>query len=126
MVIEIIANQFDDLIVKAKKPCVVKIYTNSCPNCKTIAPIFEETAKLNKDNFKFFSINAHENIEIAKRYKVLSVPTLLFFSNGILVDKKTGVISQKRMEKKLTPLLTYSPQRAKEKEVTGFFKLPWK
>lgn len=126
MIVELTAATFDEKVVNDKKPSVVKIYTPSCPNCKTIAPIFEETAKNNTANFNFFSLNAHEHIDIAKRYKVLGVPTLLFFSNGILVNKKTGAISQKRIEKRLKPIIEYTLQEAKEKEVTGFFKLPWK
>ena len=126
MVSEVTIASFDQKALNNKKPSVVKVYTERCPNCRTIQPIFEEVAKENKDTFNFFALNAHDNMEIAKRYKVLSVPTLLFFSHGILVDKKTGVISQKKIKKRLILIEKYSIDIAKEKEVTGFFKLPWK
>ena len=126
MVLEINTTTFDQKVLDNTKPCVVKIFTKSCPNCKTIEPIFEQTAHVNSERFDFFELNAHENLSVAKRYKVSSVPTLLFFSHGVLVNKKTGVISRKRIEKRLHPIVGYSSETAKNKEVTGFFKLPWK
>lgn len=126
MVSKIDTESFNQKVLNNTKPSVVKIYTERCPNCKTIQPIFEQTAQSNDTTFNFFELNAHENMGLVKRYKVLSVPTLLFFSHGILVDKKIGVISQKKIEKKLLPLTNFSKETAKSKEVTSFFKLPWK
>jgi len=126
MVSEINSELFEQKVLNDPKPSIIKIYTEACPNCKTIHPIFEQTAESNINHYNFFEMNAHENLELVKRFKVLSVPTLLFFSHGILVNKKTGVISQKKIEKRLLPLTNYSKESAKSKEVTGFFKLPWK
>lgn len=123
---EITTDQFDKQILNDPKPNVVEVYTENCPSCKVLNPIFEQTANSNKDSYHFYKLNAREHIEIAKRYKVLGVPTLLFFRHGKLVDKKTGVISQQKIEKRLKPLLDYSQEIAAKKEITGYFKLPWK
>ncbi|MDC9722052.1 MAG: thioredoxin family protein [Urechidicola sp.] len=71
-------------------------------------------------------LNAQNNLDLVKQFKVMGVPTLLFFNHGVLVDKKTGVINQLKIEKRLTPLLSYTKEIAAKKQVTGFFKLPWR
>ena len=65
-------------------------------------------------------------MEIARKYKVLGVPTLLFFRHGKLVDKKTGVLRQDKIEKRLAATIDYTVEMANKKEVKGYFKLPWK
>ena len=123
---EITANQFQQKVLENTKPCVVDVYTKRCSKCKILAPIFKQTAEDNQATYDFFMLNAHDYIEITRRYKVLGVPALLFFCHGIVVDKKTGVISQDKIEKRLKPLLDYTEAIAKKKEVKGYFKLPWK
>lgn len=120
------SQNFTDKVLKSTKPVLVKIYTNSCPNCKVLEPIVKETASANPSDFSFYKLDAQDNLELVKKYKILGVPTLLFFSHGILVDKKTGVINQQKIEKRLNPLLTYTKESAAKRQITGFFKRPWK
>ena len=117
---------FKKNVLEATKPVLVEVYTNSCPNCKVLEPIVEETAKENPTEFSFYKLNAQNNLDLVKQFKVMGVPTLLFFKHGILVDKKTGVINQLKIEKRLNPLLSYTKEIAATKQVTGFFKLPWR
>ncbi len=117
---------FQEKVLDSPKPVAIKVYTNSCPNCTTLAPIFEKTANDNVDIYSFFDLNAHESMPIAKKYKVMGVPALLFFVKGKLVDKKTGVIKQEKIEKRLFPLLDYTQETADSKEITSIFRLPWK
>jgi len=126
MVKEISFNDLDRIVLENNQPVVVQVYTQSCPNCKRLHPVFEETAGFNKNIFTFYKIDAHKNMKFVKKYKVLGVPALLFFRHGKLVDKKTGVISRKRIEKRLEPLMNYSIDDVNRKEVKGYFKLPWK
>ena len=125
MIIELTTKQFQKKVLENDLPSVVDIYTLRCPNCKVIDPIFEATAEANKENYSFFKLNASENMEIAKRYKVLGVPTLLFFRHGKLVDKKTGVMKQQNIEKRLIKTVAYTTEMATKKEVKGYFKMPW-
>jgi len=126
MIKEINSESFEKLVLNNEKPSVVEVYTNSCPNCKRLHPIFEDTASEYSKVYSFYKLNAHENIELVKKYKVLGVPTLLFFKGGVLLDKKTGVISKQKIVKRLKPLLHYSQEEIIKKEVKGYFKLPWK
>ncbi|MFK5878359.1 MAG: thioredoxin family protein [Flavobacteriaceae bacterium] len=126
MIKNITSHNFADKVLKSKKPILLEIYTKSCPNCKVLAPVVEETAKANSTDFSFYKLNAKDNLDLVKQFKVMGVPTLLFFSHGILVDKKAGVINQIKIEKRLKPLLDYTKENAAKKQITGFFKLPWK
>ena len=126
MIKEISFKNLDKSILKNGQPALVQVYTRSCPNCKRLHPVFEETARLNYKSYSFYKVDARKNIEFVKKYKVLGVPALLFFRHGKLVDKKTGVISRKRIEKRLEPLMNYSIDDVNRKEVKGYFKLPWK
>jgi thioredoxin 1 len=123
---EINSQEFDKKVLQSNKPVVVEVYTNSCPHCQQLHPIFEKTAQENNAQFDFYKLNAVKNLDIAKKYKILGVPSLFYFVHGKLVDKKTGVLSQKRILKRLEPLLDYTPEMATKKEVTGYIKLPWK
>ena len=125
MINDITTDNFDTLILSGEKPKIVKVFTDSCPNCSTLEPIFIQTEKDNKGTFEFYNLDAKENMEIAKRYKVMGVPALLFFIHGKMVDKKVGVLKQSKIEKRLAPLLDYTTEMAAKKEVKGFFKMPW-
>ena len=126
VVTELSTDQFQQKVLNNTLPCVVEIYTLRCPKCKILEPIFNETAKANEKKFSFYKINASKNMDIAKKYKVLGVPTLLFFRHGILVDKKTGVLRQDKIEKRLIATIDYSVDMAHKKEVRSYIKLPWK
>lgn len=117
---------FEKEVLQQDKPTIVDVYTNSCPNCKILAPIFEATAQDNSNKYNFYTLDARENTDIVKRYKILGVPTLLFFSHGVLVAKKTGVIKQEKIEKILIPISQYTKEIAVKNERKGFFKMPWK
>tara|TARA_R110000787_G_scaffold86285_2_gene183969 strand:- start:11155 stop:11535 length:381 start_codon:yes stop_codon:yes gene_type:complete len=125
VVLELSTKQFQKEVIENDLTSVVNIYTLRCPNCKVIEPIFIATANANKENYAFFKLNASENMEIAKRYKVLGVPALLFFRHGKLVDKKIGVMSQEKIEKRLAKTVSYTTEMANKKEVKGYFKMPW-
>ncbi len=126
MKLDITSKQFQKKVLENTNPTVVDIYTLRCPKCRVIDPIFEATTQTNKENYSFYKLNAHENMDIARKYKVLGVPTLLFFRHGILVDKKTGVMKQHNIEKRLAKTIDYTPEMAFKKEVKGYFRMPWK
>ena len=125
MNLDITTSQFQKKVLDNEQPTVVDIYTLRCPNCKVIDPIIKVTAEENEGKYSIYKLNASENMEIAKRYKVLGVPTLLFFKHGALVDKKTGVMQQNNIEKRLAKISDFTKEKAIKKEVKGYFKMPW-
>ena len=71
----------DDLVL-------VDFYATWCGPCKMMSPIIDSLA--NERAFKVVKIDVDKNIEIAQEYSVMSIPTLILFKNGKLVDKKNG------------------------------------
>jgi len=91
---------FDSFIKKGN--CVVDFYADWCGPCKTMAPEFEKAAKEIKD-VKFGRVNVDGNQDIAMRFQVMSIPTVIFFKNKEQVDRRNGAMSlsdiRKRVEK---------------------------
>jgi len=84
---------------------VVDFYADWCGPCKMFAPLFEEAAKDYEGRIAFARLNVDEAREIALKNKVLGVPTLLFFKDGEIKDRVTGVIDRSVLDAKLGALL---------------------
>ncbi|MCM8820160.1 MAG: thioredoxin family protein, partial [Candidatus Omnitrophica bacterium] len=67
--------------------------------CKTIAPHIEELSREKKDKIKVCKLNVDEEPEIASQFMVMSIPTLIIFKNGEIVDRKVGSLSKHEIEK---------------------------
>jgi len=80
---------FDKLI---SNKCIVDFYANWCSPCKIFAKTFEEVA-LNSDiNFVKVDVDKHE--DLARIYGVMSIPTIIMFENGDIVEKHIGILSK--------------------------------
>ena len=126
MIEQLDLNNFESKVLNSEGVNVVKIYTESCPNCKTLAPYFEKASETENDNFHFFEMNAPDGIDWVKKYKILGVPAMLFFRNGLLLDKKTGVLTSDKILNRLEKVAKIEDDKIAQKEVTSYFKLPWK
>ncbi len=113
---------FEGKILSKERPAVVKFFTPTCSNCQKFAPIFEATASDNQKGADFFRLNGEDYLSVAKKYTVLVVPTLLFFRHGILVKKMTGVQPQKKIEKVIEAIYSYSEEEARANEYKSFFQ----
>lgn len=99
---ELTADDFDDF-VKGEK-VVIDFWAPWCGPCKTMGPIFEEAAEEVKDTVKFAKVNVEESQDLAQRFGVMSIPTLMFFRDGQAVDKVVGVLSKEDLVKKAKEL----------------------
>ena len=104
------------------KPIVVKVWASWCHNCKTLAPIFQSSAEEHGVKVDFYGLKADDNIDLAKSLKIFGVPTVLFYRHGVLIAKKTGVVSQKSIAKTLQPLYEYSKEDAVSNAYKSLFK----
>ena len=84
---------------------VVDFYADWCGPCKMMAPIFDEAKDAYDGKATFAKLNVDENKEIAISNKVMGIPTLLFFKDGQLVDRITGVIEKDALYAKLDALV---------------------
>lgn len=126
MVQEVNAAIFESDVLAAKKPVVVDVWAPWCGPCRMQAPIFAEAAQQFADEALFVKLNADENQELVRQYKVMGIPTMLFFRHGRLVDRKTGVQSSDAIAKRLSALIAMTPEQAEKQEITGLFRWPFR
>ena len=79
------------------KPAIIDFYADWCGPCKMLAPTVEKMAELHPE-VHFYKVDIDEDMDLATRFKVMSVPTLLYFRRGVIANKTIGVISASEME----------------------------
>jgi thioredoxin 1 len=86
-----------DSIINDIKPVVVDFHALWCGPCKAQSPILKEVASELGDRVRVIKIDVDQNNEIASRYQIQSVPTLMIFKNGNLLWKHSGVVSKNQL-----------------------------
>lgn len=77
-------------VLASSLPVVVDVYADWCPPCRALSPVLERFAEAYAGRIKFVKANADEELAISQAYQINSLPTLLFFENGRLVDRLVG------------------------------------
>ena len=95
---------FEAAVLKEKKLTVVDFWAPWCGPCKAIAPILDEIAA-EFDQVKCVKINVDEHKQVAGQYGVRGIPTLLFFSDGQLVETKVGLMNKEELIQLINTLL---------------------
>lgn len=89
--------KFDSLIHYIR-PVIVDLHALWCSPCKMQSPILKEVAAEFGEKIKVIKIDVDQNNEIAGRYNIQSVPTLIIFKNGKLVWRQSGVVSKSQLK----------------------------
>lgn len=76
-----------------------------CGPCRMIAPTIEELAKEYEGKLKVVKLNTDENPDIASKYKIMGIPTLIFFKNGEKVDQMVGAVPKPQIKSKIDSFL---------------------
>jgi thioredoxin 1 len=93
---------FDAQVLKAELPVLVDFWAIWCVPCRMIAPIIEDLATEKKDKLKVVKLDVDHNPQTATKYGIRSIPTLLVFKNGQIVDKFLGAVPKSLLESKLS------------------------
>lgn len=98
MTIEINESRFNDEVINSDKPVLVDFWAPWCGPCRMVAPVVEDISREYSDKLKVVKINVDENSGIAGRYDVQSIPTLMLFKNGNVVDTVVGFRGKPALE----------------------------
>lgn len=89
--IELNERNFATEVLEAKQPVLVDFYATWCGPCRMLAPVVEQLAGEFAGRVKFAKVDVDEAPELAMRYQITGVPTLLLFQNGRVVDEVVGL-----------------------------------
>ena len=96
MELELTLDNFDAAISEST-PIIVDFWASWCGPCRMLAGTVEQVANESDGSYRVGKVNVDEQPELAKRYKVMSIPTLSVFKNGEIVNQSVGVIPKGKM-----------------------------
>ena len=105
MALVITDDNFEKLVLQSEKPVMIDFWAEWCGPCRAILPHINELAEEYADRVIVGKLNIEQNQEVAQKYSVRNIPTMLFFKGGELVDKQVGLTSKATLAGKLDALL---------------------
>lgn len=94
LVLEVTGKNIDE-VVKNNPSLVVDCWAPWCGPCRMMGPVIDELAADYKGKITFGKLNTDENQDVAAKYQIQAIPTLLIFKNGKLADRKVGALPKK-------------------------------
>ncbi|MBR5107357.1 MAG: thioredoxin [Bacteroidales bacterium] len=91
---------FDELLV-SEKLVIVDFWATWCGPCRMLSPLLDEVEAEMEDKVEVVKVNVDDADEIAMRYRIMSIPTLLFFKNGQMVDRSVGAMPKSALVDKI-------------------------
>jgi thioredoxin 1 len=88
--VQVSSKDFDREVLEARAPVLVDFYADWCGPCRMVAPVLEELSQAYSGKAKFVKVNTDENSDLLERFGIMSIPTIIMFSNGSVKERIVG------------------------------------
>ncbi len=105
MALEITDSNFEEVVLKSDKPVLVDFWAEWCGPCRMVGPVVDELAKEYEGKAVIGKLDVDNNPRVATEFGIMSIPALLFFKNGQVVDKQVGAVPKHVLANKLNAQL---------------------
>lgn len=95
-IIKVNNQNFEEEVIKSEKPVLIDFYADWCGPCKMLSPIIDEIAEENSE-IKVVKVNVDDSQDLAMKYQVMSIPTLVVIKNGEEVNRSVGLIDKSQV-----------------------------
>ena len=100
-VVHVDSKNFEAEVLKSSQPVLLDFWATCCGPCRMLAPVLDQVAAEKEGQVKVCKLDIDQNPELASQYGVMSIPTLMVFKNGQVVNKSVGLIPKAAVEKLL-------------------------
>ena len=105
MALEVNDVNFEELVMKSDKPVLVDFWAEWCGPCRMVAPIMEEISHEYEGKALVVKCDVDSSPEVAAKYSIRNIPTVLFFKDGKIADKQVGAVPKNNFVAKLNALI---------------------
>ncbi|HVF10852.1 MAG TPA: thioredoxin [Abditibacteriaceae bacterium] len=99
------AGNFDAEVLESAQPVVVDFWAEWCQPCKMLTPVLDKMSQKYAGRLRVVKCNVDENQDIAMRYGVMSIPNLIFYKDGQVVNQAVGYMNESQLSTKIDEVL---------------------
>ncbi|MFQ6002889.1 MAG: thioredoxin [Candidatus Zixiibacteriota bacterium] len=103
--VELNDGNFESQVLKSDLPVLIDFWAPWCGPCRMVGPIVEEIAKDYEGKLKVGKLNVDESSQTASKYGIMSIPSLLFFKGGKVIDQIVGAVPKKQFIEKIDKII---------------------
>ena len=96
-VLKLTEENFEEEVLKSDKPVIVDFYADWCGPCKMMSPVIDKIAEELGDKVKVGKVNSDENMNLAEKYNIMSIPTIMVIKNGETSNVFIGVTDKEKI-----------------------------